>query len=129
MIIKKDINTIPKDLRFDFKFKISFVDIIKAAKIQICVKKIIGIISSGVTAKNHKRPGAWANPTAVNIFLKDTFDCFSGNNFTPITNINVDQINHVKIAVRPDIATAVLIMVFAATAPAMPSKIIIRPAK
>lgn len=33
-IIKKDKNTIPKDLKLDFKFKICFVDIINAAKIQ-----------------------------------------------------------------------------------------------
>ena len=33
-IIKKDKNTIPKDLKFDFRFKTCFVDIIKAAKIQ-----------------------------------------------------------------------------------------------
>ena len=57
-IIKKDRNTIPKDLKFDLRFKICFVDIIKAAKIQNCVKKIIGIIKSGVTAKNLIKPGA-----------------------------------------------------------------------
>ena len=33
-IIKKDKNTIPKDLKFDFKFNICLVDIIKEAKIQ-----------------------------------------------------------------------------------------------
>ena len=33
-IIKKDKNTIPKDFKFDLRFKICFVDIIKAAKIQ-----------------------------------------------------------------------------------------------
>jgi hypothetical protein len=33
-IIKKDKNTIPKDLKFDLRFKICFVDIIKPAKIQ-----------------------------------------------------------------------------------------------
>ena len=33
-IIKNDKKTIPKDLKFDFKFKICFVEIIKAAKIQ-----------------------------------------------------------------------------------------------
>ena len=32
--------------------------IIKAAKIQNCVKNIIGIIKSGVTAKNLNKPGA-----------------------------------------------------------------------
>ena len=57
-IIKNDKKTIPNDLKFDFKFKICFVEIIKAAKIQNCVKKIIGIIKSGVTAKNLNKPGA-----------------------------------------------------------------------
>ena len=33
-IIKKDKNTIPNDLKFDFKFKICFVEIIKLANIQ-----------------------------------------------------------------------------------------------
>ena len=33
-IIKKDKNTIPNDLKLDFKFKICFVEIIKLAKIQ-----------------------------------------------------------------------------------------------
>ena len=128
-IIKKDKNTIPKDLKFDLRFKTCFVDIIKEAKIQNWVKKIIGIIKSGVTAKNLNNPGAWAKPTAVKTFLKGTFVCLSGNNFTPITKINIAQTNQVIIAVSPDIATAVLITVLAATAPAMPSKIIIRPAK
>ena len=57
-IIKKDRNTIPKDLRLDLRFKICFVEIISPAKIQNCVKKIIGIINSGVTAKNLNKPGA-----------------------------------------------------------------------
>ena len=91
--------------------------------------KIIGIISSGVTAKNLIKPGACAKPTAVKTFLKLTFVCLSGNSFTPITKINIAQTSHVKIAVNPDIAIAVLIIVLAATAPAIPSKIIIRPAK
>ena len=34
IIIKKDKNTIPKDLIFDFKLNTCFVEIIKAAKIQ-----------------------------------------------------------------------------------------------
>ena len=59
-IIKNDKKTIPKDLKFDFKFKICFVEIIKPAKIQNCVRKIIGIIKSGVTAKNLSIPGVWA---------------------------------------------------------------------
>ena len=33
-VIKKDRNIIPKDLKFDFRFKICFVDIISAANIQ-----------------------------------------------------------------------------------------------
>ena len=33
-IIKKDKNTIPNDLKFDFKFNTCFVEIIKPAKIQ-----------------------------------------------------------------------------------------------
>jgi hypothetical protein len=57
-IIKNDKNTIPKDLKFDLRFNICFVDIIRAAKIQNCVRKIIGIIKSGVIAKNLNRPGA-----------------------------------------------------------------------
>ena len=64
-IIKKDKKTIPKDFKLDFKFKICLVDIIKPAKIQNCVKKIIGIIKSGVTAKKRIKPGACAKPTAV----------------------------------------------------------------
>ena len=128
-IIRKDKNTIPKDLTLDLRYKTCFVDIISAANIQNWVKKIIGIINSGVIAKNLNKPGAWANPTAVKTFLNGTLVCLSGNNFTPMTKISIDHTNQVKIAVNPDIATAVLIMVFAATAPAIPSKIIIRPAK
>ena len=57
-IIKKAKKTIPNDLKLDFKFKTCFVEIIKLANIQNWVKNIIGIIKSGVTAKNLKRPGA-----------------------------------------------------------------------
>ena len=57
-IIKNDKKTIPKDLKFDLRFNICLVDMIKAAKIQNWVKKIIGIIKSGVTAKNLNKPGA-----------------------------------------------------------------------
>ena len=84
-IIKKDRNTIPKDFKLDFKFKICFVEIIKPAKIQNCVKNIIGTINSGVTAKNLIKPGEWAKPTAVKTFLNVTFVCLSGKSFTPIT--------------------------------------------
>ena len=128
-IIKKDKSTIPKDLKLDFKLNICLVEIIKPAKIQNWVRKIIGIIKSGVTAKNLNKPGACAKPTAVKTFLKETLVCLSGNNFTPITKIKIAHINQVTIAVRPDIAIAVLIIVFAATAPVIPSKIIIIPAK
>ena len=128
-IIKKDKKTIPKDLKLDFKFRICFVEIIKPAKIQSWVRKIIGIIKSGVTAKNLRIPGAWAKPTPISIFLKGTLFSLSGNNFTPTTNINILHTNHVSIAVKPDIAIAVLIIVLAATAPAIPSNIIINPAK
>ena len=69
-IIRNDKKTIPKDLKLDFKFKISFVETINPANIQSCVRKIIGIIKSGVTAKNLNMPGACAKPTPINIFLK-----------------------------------------------------------
>jgi len=84
-IIKNDKKTTPNDLKLDFKFKTCFVQIIRLANIQNWVRNIIGIIKSGVTAKNLKRPGAWANPTAVNTFLKETLLSLSGNIFTPIT--------------------------------------------
>ena len=57
-IIKKDKNIIPNDLKLDFKFKICFVAIIRPAKIQNWVRKMIGIIKSGVNAKNLIKPGA-----------------------------------------------------------------------
>ena len=66
-------------------FKICFVEIINPAKIQNCVRKIIVIIRSGVTAKNLNKPGAWANPIAVSTFLKDVFVCLSGKILTPNT--------------------------------------------
>ena len=84
-IIKNDKKTTPNDLKLDFKFKICFVQIIRLANIQNWVRNIIGIIKSGVTAKNLNRPGAWAKPTAVNTFLNGTFVSLSGNIFTPIT--------------------------------------------
>ena len=59
-IIKKDKKIIPKDLKLDFIFSICFVAIIKDAKIQNWVIKIIGITRSGVTAKNLIKPGEWA---------------------------------------------------------------------
>ena len=59
-IIKKDRKITPNDLKLDFKFKICLVDIIKEAKIQNWVRKIIGITNSGVTAKNLTKPGACA---------------------------------------------------------------------
>ena len=57
IIIKKDKKTIPKDFIFDFKFNTCLVDIINPAKIQNWVRKMIGIIKSGVTAKNLNNPG------------------------------------------------------------------------
>ena len=57
-IIKKDKNIIPNAFKLDFRFKICFVEIIKLAKIQNWVRKIIGIINSGVNAKNLISPGA-----------------------------------------------------------------------
>ena len=128
-IIKKDKNIIPNDFKLDLKFKICFVEIIKPAKIQNWVRKIIGIINSGVNAKNLIKPGAWAKPTATKTFLKVTLVCLSGNNLTPITYMKIAQINQLRIAVSPDMPTAVFTTVFAATAPATPSYIIIRPAK
>ena len=55
--IKKEKKTIPKALIFDLKFNTSLVEIINEANIQNCVKKITGITSSGVTAKNLINPG------------------------------------------------------------------------
>ena len=83
--IKKDKNTIPKALKLDFKFKTCFVAILSEAKIQNCVKNIIGTTKSGATAKNLNKPGACAYPTAISTFLKVTFDSLSENNLTPIT--------------------------------------------
>ena len=57
-IIRNDKRIIPKDLKLDLRFKICFVEIIKPANIQNCVRNIIGIIRSGVTAKNLSNPGA-----------------------------------------------------------------------
>ena len=57
-IIRNDKRIIPKDLKLDLRFKICFVEIIKPANIQNWVRKIIGIIRSGVTAKNLSNPGA-----------------------------------------------------------------------
>ncbi len=59
-MIRSDKNTIPNDFKFDFKFNICFVEIINPAKIQNWVRKIIGIIKSGVKAKNLISPGACA---------------------------------------------------------------------
>ena len=84
-IIKKDKNTIPKALKLDFKFRICLVAIIKDAKIQNWVKNTMGITNSGITAKNLSKPGAWAYPTAINIFLNVVFVSLSENNLTPIT--------------------------------------------
>ena len=79
-------------------------------------------------AKNLSKPGHEQIQQQSKL-LKGIFVCLSGNNFTPITNISIDHTNQVGMAVKPDIAIAVLIIVLAATAPAIPSKIMIRPAK
>ena len=65
----------------------------------------------------------------IRTFLNVILLFLSGNSLTPITKINIDQINHVKIAVNPESPIDVLIILFAAIAPATPSRIIIRPAK
>ena len=84
--IKKDKKTTPKDLKLDFKFRICLVDIIKEAKIQNWVRKIIGITNSGITAKNLSNPGAWAYPTPIKILLKGVLVvALSGKILTPIT--------------------------------------------
>ena len=57
-IIKKAKKTIPKDLKLDFRLKTCYVEMINPANIQNWVKKIIGTIKSGVTAKNLNIPGA-----------------------------------------------------------------------
>ena len=128
-IIKKDKKTTPKDLKFDFIFKTCLVAMINEANIHNCVRKIIGITSSGVTAKNLTKPGACAYPTAINTFLNGVLTSLSGKILMPITYINIDHTNQVKMAVKPEIPIEVLIIVFVATAPATPSKIIIRPEK
>ena len=128
-IIKKDKKTTPNDLKLDFKFNICLVEIINDANIQNCVRKITGITNSGVTAKNLNRPGECAKPTPVSIFLNETFVFLSGNNLTPITYMKIAQTNHVIIAVNPEIPIEVFTIVLAATAPATPSKIIIKQAK
>ena len=58
--IKKDKKTTPKDLKLDFKLRVSLVDIVNEAKIQNCVRKIIAHTKSGVTAKKLINPGACA---------------------------------------------------------------------
>ena len=71
-IIKKDNKTIPNALKLDFKLRICLVDIIKEAKIQNWVKKIMGITKSGVIAKNLNIPGVCANQTTIKIFRNVT---------------------------------------------------------
>ena len=56
-IIKNDNNTIANDFILDFKLRICLVDTIKDANIQNCVINIIGIVNSGVKAKNLISPG------------------------------------------------------------------------
>ena len=59
-IIKKERKTIPNALKLDLRFRTCLVEIINEAKIQNWVRNIIGIIKSGVTAKNLINPGACA---------------------------------------------------------------------
>ena len=127
--IKKDKNIIPNDLKLDFSCNTSLVQIIREAKIHNCVKKIIGITIVGVIAKNLSRPGAWAKPTAINIFLNGILLSLSGKSLTPITNINIAQMNQVNIEVIADKPMDVLKKVFAAIAPATPSRTMISAAK
>ena len=75
-----------------------------------------------VTAKNLNKPGACAKPTAVKTFLKLLLFVYLEKSFTPITKIKIAQINQVKIAASRH-CFAVLIIVLAATAPGIPSKI------
>ena len=100
--IKNDKNIIPKDLKLDFNCNTSLVEIIRDAKIHSWVRNITGITIVGVIAKNLSKPGAWAKPTAISIFLNGTLVSLSGKSFTPITNINIAQTNQVKIAVIAD---------------------------
>ena len=84
--IKKDKKTTPKDLKLDFKLRISLVDMVNEAKIQNCVRKIIANTNSGVTAKNLINPGACAYPTPIKTFLKEILPVpLSGKILTPIT--------------------------------------------
>ncbi len=59
-IIRDERKTTPKALKFDFKFNICFVEIIREANIQNWVKNTINKTKSGVTAKNLNNPGEWA---------------------------------------------------------------------
>ena len=90
---------------------------------------MIGNTNSGETAKNLINPAACAYPTPIKIFLNGTLLSLSGNSFTPMTYIKSAHTNHVKIAVNPDIPIDDFTIVFAATAPATPSNIMISPAK
>ena len=84
-IIKKAIVTTPTDLKLLLKFNVSLIPIIKDAKIQNWVRNTIGTTKLGINTKNLNKPGAWAKPTVIKIFLKLALVLGSGNNFIPIT--------------------------------------------
>ena len=84
-IIKKAIIITPADLKLLLKFNVSLIPIIKDAKIQNCVRNIIGTTKLGINTKNLNKPGAWANPTVIKTFLKFALVLGSGNNLIPIT--------------------------------------------
>ena len=84
-IIKKAIIITPAALKLLLKFNISLTPIINDAKIQNWVRNTIGTTKLGINTKNLNRPGAWAKPTVIKIFLKFAFVLGSGNNFIPIT--------------------------------------------
>ena len=72
-------------LNLILNLKFVLLKLLKLQKSKIELRKIIGIINSGVTAKNLNKPGAWAKPTAVKTFLNGTLVCLSGKSLTPIT--------------------------------------------
>ena len=84
-IIKKAIIITPADLKLLLKFNVSLIPIIKDAKIQNWVRNTMGTTKLGTNTKNLNKPGAWAKPTVIIIFLKFVLVLGSGNNFTPIT--------------------------------------------
>ena len=78
-------------------------------------------------AKAHKDYGFGAIRAAKSMEFKSNWE--TGLYGQTGNQLRRDFPNQVKIAVKPDKAIAVFTIVFAATAPATPSNIIIRPAK